>query len=195
MTSQIPDSVRYEGVEYEIVGIAGDGLFHPFDHGLAPVPLHTACWRGFICTYEVADCALLLRHLVVGVDRTQDRRPIGEVTPPIDGVVADFDDREHVVHYKGMHLPVPFTGGLLLGEGFISDLYVHMGFHPAWKYERVVELVVEDGAVVSASDRSAAMAKLRAEITAGDRPDPDAGRDLPEWIARTFTLDYGRSIG
>ncbi len=29
---------------------------------------------------------------------------------------------------------VPFTGALLLGERFITSTYVHMGFHPAWKF-------------------------------------------------------------
>lgn len=40
---------------------------------------------------------------------------------------------------------VPLSGGLLLGEGFIQELYVHMGFHPAWKYLHVIELIFEGG--------------------------------------------------
>ena len=45
-----------------------------------------------------------------------------------------------------------------LADGFIQNLYVHMGFHPAWKYREVHELLFEDGRLLHAQDRSAAMA-------------------------------------
>ena len=32
---------------------------------------------------------------------------------------------------------------MLACEGFIDALYVHMGFHPAWKFEHVEELIFE----------------------------------------------------
>jgi hypothetical protein len=53
---------------------------------------------------------------------------------------------------------VPFSGGLLLGQGFIRTTYVHMGFHPAWKFEKVAELLLEHGGVTSTLDRSAELA-------------------------------------
>lgn len=53
---------------------------------------------------------------------------------------------------------------MLLGRGFIRELYVHMGFDPAWKYEEVHELLFREGALTEAADRSAGMAALREKM-------------------------------
>ena len=45
-----------------------------------------------------------------------------------------------------LEVAVPFSGGLLLGAGFVRETYAH-GLHPAWKYERVFELLLENGVV------------------------------------------------
>lgn len=93
----------------------------------------------------------------------------------------------------GLAIPIPFTGGMLLGQGFIDRLYVHMGFHPAWKYTRVVELRLDGGRLVDQCDRSAEMAELRRRIEAGEVPDPLRSR--ADWIQASFTLDYALSTG
>lgn len=49
------------------------------------------------------------------------------------------------VAYEFKDVPIPLSGGLLLGEGFIQELYAHMGFHPAWKCLHVIELIFEGG--------------------------------------------------
>jgi hypothetical protein len=93
---------------------------------------------------------------------------------------------------SGLREPVRFSGGLLLGDDFLRDLYVHMGFHPAWKFREVHELVFEKGRVVRESDRSAEMAEFR-EALAGRPLGPSNPADLEEverWIRRCFSLDY-----
>jgi len=72
--------------------------------------------------------------------------------------------------------------------------YVHMGFHPAWKFQEVVELVADRGEVTATRDRSAELAAIRQRIQNGDLPDPDGPRGGKRWIDRTFTLGYDRSI-
>ena len=67
--------------------------------------------------------------------------------------------------YDGLREPIRFSGGLLLGEGFIEKLYVHMGFHPAWKYKTVREVIFEEGRVTEDLDRSREMKDLRARLT------------------------------
>jgi hypothetical protein len=96
---------------------------------------------------------------------------------------ATYRDLAHVVEY---------TGGLLLGDGFIRELYVHMGFHPPHKYRVVHELLFERGRVTERHDRSAAMAAIR-ERLAGRPLQPGleaSDAELREWIAGTFRLDY-----
>jgi hypothetical protein len=70
-------------------------------------------------------------------------------------------------------VPVPITGGMLLGHGFISSTYVHMGFHPAWKFETVIELLLEGGVVTGTMDRSDEISVIRQRIEAGAIANPD----------------------
>jgi hypothetical protein len=78
-------------------------------------------------------------------------------------------------------------GGLLLGAGFIEELYVHMGYHPAWKSKTVLELTFDDGRLDAVHDRSEPMAQRRA---AQGSLTPTDLRDLDAWIDITFDHSY-----
>ena len=138
----------------------GAGLFDPHALGVHPRSLSTACWRGFHCLYEVTDAAIGLRELAIGLDAGDAAKAERGELPGLAGAVPEKDQRSGHV-YKSLAVKVPFTGGILLADGFIQNLYVHMGFHPAWKYREVHELLFEDGRLLHAQDRSAAMASLR----------------------------------
>lgn len=186
MTAQISDSVRYRGKKYSIAGRNGGDLFDPADHGLKPVGRCTACWRGFVSAYAVDDGRLLLDTLSIYLN---------EPAPPLFGVPPRPDQgkfRRFDAIYEGLAHRVPYTGGLLLAARFIEELYVHMGFHPAWKYREVHELVFRDGALVQESDRSTQMAEFRGEL--GDRPlEPGIGSnlaDITRRIGKCFSQEY-----
>jgi hypothetical protein len=153
MTAQISEQVGYRGKRHSIAGVNGSGLFDPSEHGIQPVTISTACWRGYHCTYEVAEGSLLLTSVTVGLD--EEHRALAErgEGPRLFGKVPRrYPVRGHV--YDGLREVMPFTGGLLLADGFIRELYVHMGFHPAWKFREVHELLFERGKVVKEADRS-----------------------------------------
>jgi hypothetical protein len=171
MTAQIPDEVVWQGEEYALTGIDGGPLFDPAEHGLELRMISTACWRGHVCTYGVVSDRLELTSLTVGMDDP----PAELLGAPL--VPSDYGE----IRYQPLRLPIPFTGGLLIGAGFIHRLYVHMGFHPAWKYERVHELVFDAGRLTAHHDRSAAMAQVRA-----DDPELEPG----DWIRSTFDRTY-----
>jgi hypothetical protein len=96
-------------------------------------------------------------------------------------------------NYHDIGLPLRFTGGLLLGKGFIRSLYEHMGFHPAWKYEKVIELIFSGGVLAAAYDRSAEMAEIR-EVKAGTNGHGSKRFNSPaqmvRWIAKCFDRRY-----
>jgi hypothetical protein len=194
MTAQVPDSVWLDGQEFVIAGVDGGRLFDPTDHQLRPAMISTACWRGYVCSYAVAAHQLVLDELVVGMESTIDGREVVTGARFLGGD-AEQDDSQSCYVFRDLGWPVPFTGGLLLGDGFVESTYVHMGFHPAWKYERVVELVVEDGRVQSVRDRSDEVARIRRAIETGEREDPDGARGGIGWIQRTFKFDYTRTFG
>lgn len=188
------DSVRWGGRTWALAGYDGGGLFEPQSLGINPVMLHTAAWRGFICTYGVHDERLRLERLEIGFDHETQQRALAGEPPLIDGVAPRQQGGGHAWLYDDVALPVPFTGTLQLGDRFIRELYVHMGFAPAWKFEEVHELRFEAGRLVSSTDRSGEMRAQR-ERAAKDGPlqHGRTGRQrgsalgrLVDWMRRTF---------
>jgi len=209
MTAQISDVVVYRGKPHGIAGVNGSGLFDPREHGIRPTMISTACWRGYHCTYEVAEGSLLLTTVNLGLgpedqaaaERGEGPQLFGRVPRryTVHGHRKDLRTGEVRTSWEssdflcdGLREPVPFSGGLLLGGDFIPELYVHMGFHPAWKFREVHELLFEKGRVVREADRSAEMAEFR-EMVAGlplGPTDPDNREEVKRWIERCFSLNY-----
>ena len=152
MTGQIHDKVLYEGMEYDLVGQNGDRLFEPSAFGMFPKMIHTACWRGYYCSYVIEQFDWLLTRLSI--------RTLDEKYPPSDGV-SPKDDGYGVMRYDGLNLPMQFRGKLLLGAEFIHEKYIHMGFQEAQSYRKVMELTFLAGKLISAQNRSEDFAKLR----------------------------------
>ena len=194
MTAQAMDQVRWRDRTWSLVGIDGAGLFDPTALGIQPQMLHTAAWRGYICTYKVEDDELRLERLEIGFDpATQERSVAGD--PPLIGDARPTQQgMGHVWHYDGADLPVPFTGGLRIGYGFIRELYVHMGFAPAWKFEEVHELRFEAGRLVSTEDQSDEMRREREQAAKGPlAPSRASGAQrITDWIRSTFDRTYRR---
>jgi hypothetical protein len=186
MTAQFSDAVVYRGKDYAIAGTNGRGLFDPQEHGMRPVGRCTACWRGFVCSYRVDGGRLLLDRLAICLDGAAPKL-FGVEQKEEGGEIRLFD-----AVYEGLNHPVPYTGGLLLARDFINELYVHMGFHPAWKYREVHELIFESGALKRETDRSAEIAEFRREVA--DRPkEPGPGatrQEIERWIKRCFSQEY-----
>jgi len=186
MTAQVPDTILVNADEYILAGVNGGGLFDPLDHGMRPVMATTACWRGFECRYRVRDDRLLLDALQVNLD---------EPAPTVLGVTPETppDSSDYSAIYRDMAAPIGFTGGLLAARDFIEELYVHMGFHPAWKYREVRELLVEGGVVTANRDCSEQISETRQRLSEHPlEPGPGAQRDeIMAWVQATFSRDYG----
>jgi hypothetical protein len=184
MTAQINDSVSFEGRTYSIVGENGSGLFDPEALGFHAVALHTACWRGFYCTYAVRGRRLELDELHI------------RLAPPEPAVIFGKRPKTASKHgdavYEDMGAPIEYTGGLLIADDFIEEMYVHMGFHPPYKYRVVHELIFDEGRLTSATDQSDVMEKVRESLRGRPlQPDHDASEDeIEKWIEGTFSLKY-----
>ena len=186
--------VRWQGRTWALVGHDGSGLFDPTSIGVTPVMLHTAAWRGYVCTYGVADDRLRLERLEIGFDHAAHERALaGE--PPLLAGVAPTGSGGHRWVYDAATLPIAFSGGLQLGERFIRELYVHMGFAPAWKFEEVHELRFDAGRLVSATDLSAEMRRMRERLSKEPlTPSRKSGVErVSAWIRSTFDQRYGAS--
>lgn len=213
MTAQMSDRFFHQGEWYDLAGVNGKGLFEPSDYGMEPEVTCTACWRGYIAGYELRDAQLLLKILLINAartssDETEEGKPPAEFSfrfspnleiirprdahaapPPPLGKVQQPRENEGMFRYayEDVDLPLKFTGGILIAKDFISDLYVHMGFHPAWKYKCVHELEFEDGRLTRQTDVSERLAQARQKL----REDPSIMRGFgQDWIEKCFSRDY-----
>ena len=89
VTAQAMDLVEWRGKTWSLVGIDGVGLFDPTALGIQPRMLHTAAWRGYICTYMVEDDELRLERLEVGFDPETHERSVAGDPPVIGDAQAD----------------------------------------------------------------------------------------------------------
>ena len=144
MTAQEPDSFIYNNRNYHMVAYSAEEPINPASLGFEPVGLNSDCWRGYISVYSIdEDKRLILKHLYLGLydpieqlGKPIQGKPIGMVSPVTPD---DYDDEFFFLnnHYKDVDLIIDYGGGILIGNGFIDELYEHMGFHPAWKYGEV----------------------------------------------------------
>lgn len=190
MTAQFSDSVNYKNEEFAIAGMRGDGLFSPRNFGLEPQPISTACWRGFVCWYQLQSEILQLQKLWIRIEQPLEdtRKAIG---PTLLGVRPKYVESDGCLAYENLNYPVAFSGGLLIGRDFISELYVHMGFHPAWKFCHVHELLFEDGVLLVARDLTSEMEHVRAKVSTRSLQPKNAGKEtMQKWVEKCFSLDY-----
>ncbi|MFN6527050.1 hypothetical protein [Nostoc sp. ChiSLP03a] len=166
MTGQVSDGLIYKSQIFCIAGVDGMGLFEPTQHGFSPQWGTTACWRGYCCTYKVIEETLYLKELIISLSLKEKLAKQGKakdflgVLPsrrntPVGHPSAIYDELNHLVE---------FTGSLLVANSFIKNLYVHLGFQPAYKYEEVHELIFDSGYLIQSINRSEEMAEIRQKI-------------------------------
>lgn len=204
MTAQIEDIYNYDNNDYRILALSSAVLFKPQDYGMEPQGCCTACWRGYWCEYDVYDYELILKNLYFH-NEDDDYPPLNgvEVSPPefieVEGRRGLRKKREkftipaHYGHrvYKDVNLPIPYTGKILLGDGFIREYYIHMGFQRAWAYEKLIELVFEEGILLECNDYSY-IAKAQREAMKKQSLDPRSPKisDLEKLVEGHFLLEY-----
>lgn len=127
MTAQTPDRLLFNGYEFHIVE-ASETMFDPITHGFQPVSPHTACWRGYILHFAIANRHLLLRTLEVNQKAPSDVW-YGVVPKP-----GTFARMPLWVLYEEVNLSIEFSGRIVIARKFIDDYYVHLGFQTWYGY-------------------------------------------------------------
>jgi len=193
MTAQIGDRFQYNEEEYTVIALDKEVDFHPKDYGLNPYCFSTACRRGFWCEYLISADGFFLENLTVA--------SLDKKYPPINGVFPNmknenlldkrsFDDL--CERYENIHMRINYTGRIVLGHGFIKNYYIHMGFQRVWAYEKVIEIVLDNGMIKEVKDHSDYVRKIRDKI---DR-DPDfymeLRGDIFQYINDSFDLSISK---
>lgn len=219
MTAQAWDIVIYKGEDFALCSFSGGEPFHPQVYGFRPFGTSTACWRGYICTYEVVSDRLALLSLDISHDETIrekerwaafDAAIFSGDMDALAAIMRDPKPEQPALALNGVkpqilkesmngwmlddvHLPLAYSGCLLLGKDFDSSLAVNMGFPPPWMFAHVYELEFESGLLVREADLSDEMAVVR-EREREDMPQRSRRlhQDAERFIRESFRRDYDK---
>jgi len=137
MTVQISDSFIYRKKKVTLIAQENFPLYDPTEHGYKPQPMSSACWRGYVCEYEVGRGKLYLKYLNIN-----------------DG------NKGHIS--KRLDYPLDYTGRILIAN-CSEGVYISVGFQEGYGFENVIELTFERGnlkCIKDYSERAHAIRKL-----------------------------------
>ncbi len=177
MTGQIPDTLIYNDIEYDIIGVKGEGFFVPEDHGFNLEGMMSCCWRGHVCKYVVEDRKLYLDTLLILFAKYDS-------LPEIKGFSSRGEEETFPPPFSNMMLSIPFSGILRLGKDFIHEHYIHMGFQKPSAFETVLDLTFDEGLLIEEINRSEEYSRKRGAFKEQYEKD-----DLMKRIDDAFSLD------
>lgn len=191
MNTRPIDRFDYCEKQYFLAGISGDILFNPCLYGLKLTPPNSACWHGYQAWYQVRGGALRMKSLKVWSEEVETLPLLLYGAPfhlregeDVGALFADFDGA-----YEDCPEPVPFTGGLLLGRGFVPEYALIRRPSPVLKFRRLHELIFSRGRLVKAQDCSHQIAELRRRQV-DLCPKPLSGKEIVDKFEATFCLRY-----
>lgn len=135
MTAQIPEYLLYRGNDYSLLTQPLAEWFRSTGQRPDFAPKHTACWRGYVGSWEIRDDRLYLTDLE-GRLRSSGEATVKTVFPAEEGPV----------------FAVWFSGELRCPIGDLVE-YVHQGYQSRYASELILR--VENGVVIGEETRTA----------------------------------------
>lgn len=180
----VKDGTSYMVLKYE------DSPYVPADFCIYPVWEKDKNFQ-YSGNLDIKEYQLYLRDLSVFCDRNFPE--IGDIQPTISEISYGITHAS----YEGIHIPLKFTGGLIAGNGLINDYDTGMlcsgrYYEPLHCYQTIVELIFQDGRLVTEIDHSKAMARIRKNLELGLRS-LEKERDVKcirHFIKTSFIGDY-----
>ena len=193
MTAQSANIVVFKEQEFSLIGFTNEGLAKPQDYGINPIMSSTACWRGYITKYEISDDSkFTLKEVLVKTNNEDEPKLINGISP--ESPNSKFMKRMFNNIYLNINLQIDYSGFVLVGNDFIRQLYVHMGFHPAWKYRNVFELEIDRGKVISIRNFGKEMENYRSLIIEENEKKINSTSprkdEIEKWVKQTFDQKY-----
>lgn len=178
MTAQIHNVFMYDDQKYSIIAQQNELDFKPETYGISPDTGCSMCWRGYYCKFGIIDNQLVIMDWNLMVNDTTNP-PIVENT------------QAHISYgkwqYLALNFPMNYSGGIVIGAGFVDKYYIHMGYQQVYAYEKVVELIFERGQLMEVIDHSDKVAQIRLSIS-----EKHEGQKNPIFddIPKFFSLGY-----
>lgn len=125
--------------KYTIIAQQNELDFKPEQYGISPDKGWSMCWRGYFCKFGILENKLVIMDWHILVE--------DESEPPIvenNQAIISFGKWQYVA----MNIPINYSGGIIIGSGFIDKYYIHMGFQQVYAYKTVYELIFDRGILI-----------------------------------------------
>lgn len=194
MSGQINDKLIYNDAEYNISAIEfPEAFIDIYSLGIKPKMNSTACWRGYVATYTINNSKLVLDKLYTNNGNNIENEPplINNKLPNIiikEGLIDEYKNSRDFV-YENIDLPINYTGSIIITNELIMERYVHMGFQSPTSYKVVIQLIFNEGQLVSSNDLSSIATSIRKNnIELAERKINKM--DLIQWIKDSFNISF-----
>lgn len=160
MTAQVSETLTYDGNRYCLIDTNGGLMFDPRRYGLEPIPISTACYRGFVGEYAIRDGELMVDRLEIscGDPDPKIRWPATKPLPVFHGRSPKDHYEEYSVCdglYEDLALAVRYTGRFLISRNRNGSHCARFaGYARAWDYDTSLLVTVADGSVTTVCDVS-----------------------------------------
>ena len=178
----------YKDERYILLLKEKEYIFNPEIFGLAPIWKQTAQYE-YAGTYEVKDYKLRLQDFVIHSDSSYP------VIQNIEPVPVNHTEEKTYVSYQGLFYPIFYTGAVVIGRDFIES-YGYTEDFPCFCYGHVVELIFENGNLITTIEHDKAMVRIRKNIEKGLR-DLNKGKDarcIQTFMKSSFVGKYRDSM-
>ncbi len=164
----IKQQIEYMGKKYEIIKVEQEFIVHPAAFGLVPSG-NAALKSSFSSDFHIKDYCLMLDNIVLSGDGTGEGR-----------------------HFQPTECKVSYNGAFLIATNPVGEYYQKDGKLACYSYQNVLELVFENGMLITTVDQSKAMLRIRKNIEQGLRS-LNVKRDLrciKRFMNSSFVGDY-----
>ena len=139
----------YQNTEYKILEVEQEYIVHPIAFGF--LPYTTASMQcSFTCEFTLKDYRLLLNRLIIGNNEAVN----------LGGVRQEGYAQNHEFN----ELKTAYNGVILIGANPIKEYYLKPDALAHFSYQKVIELVFEDGLLITTVDQSKAMLRVRKNL-------------------------------
>lgn len=180
------EQVLYKGENYHLYLAEKEYIYNPMDSFVHMVWPSTDSIE-YENAYRIDERNIILESALIRTNTSNiSFTEINSISPK---VIEDGNIR--TVRYDNINLPLNYTGALIILKDFI-DKYGFEIDYPCYCYRNVIELIFNDGCLITTIDHSRAMLKIRKNIDAGLR-NPKVKKDIKcinRFIKSSFIGEY-----
>ena len=150
----LEQKLDYQNIEFNILAVEQEFIIHPIALGYLPYS-SASLQCPFYSRFTIKDYQLFLSKIDVG---TNESTNLGGAW------IEDYIQRHSFDEFK-----VAYNGAILIGANPIKEYYMKGDVPSYFSYQRVIELVFENGILITTVDQSKAMLRIRKNIELGLR--------------------------